>query len=395
MNGSDGGDSATGTPGTGGSAGFQAGDGGDATAGTEDGGAGGDAIIDAGGGGASDGGSPGQAGRVSIGETKAGSIASGSGSTPWLHAGPFEAASLEANSILLDGASVATEDYVDTAVAGLVPTSRTITAGTGLSGGGDLSTNRTLTVSYGTTSTTACVGNDSRLSDSRAPTGSAGGDLGSTYPNPTVTAIHETSGPTKLTFGSISDGQELIRSGSTIVGAARVPTSRTITAGTGLTGGGDLSADRTLTVSYGTSSTTACVGNDSRVTGALQTSGGTMTGQLIGTPSTTTYASTRTFDVSTNNDWRFTDTWTGNITITLSNGSEGCQGVIWAKQDGTGSRTVAFTTSGRTQLMDDGITAYNTSIAAANKVFGMGYYYATIGGTAYVIFSLIPLKAFA
>lgn len=51
---------------------------------------------------------------------------------------------------------------------GAVPTTRTISAGTGLTGGGDLSTNRTLAVSYGSTSTTACVGNDSRLSNARS-----------------------------------------------------------------------------------------------------------------------------------------------------------------------------------------------------------------------------------
>lgn len=51
---------------------------------------------------------------------------------------------------------------------GAVPTTRTISPGTGLTGGGDLSTNRTLSVSYGSTSTTSCVGNDSRLSDTRA-----------------------------------------------------------------------------------------------------------------------------------------------------------------------------------------------------------------------------------
>lgn len=51
-----------------------------------------------------------------------------------------------------------------------VPSSRTITAGTGLTGGGDLSANRTLSVSFGTSGTTACVGDDSRLSDARTPT---------------------------------------------------------------------------------------------------------------------------------------------------------------------------------------------------------------------------------
>lgn len=61
-----------------------------------------------------------------------------------------------------------------------------VTAGTALTGGGT-SGAVTLNVSFGTSSTTACVGNDSRLSDSRVPSGSAGGDLGGTYPNPTVT----------------------------------------------------------------------------------------------------------------------------------------------------------------------------------------------------------------
>jgi hypothetical protein len=74
----------------------------------------------------------------------------------------------------------------------------------------------------GTSASTACAGNDSRLADSRAPTGAASGDLAGTYPAPTVTqarGLRETAGPTTLTMGAVADGQVLKRSGSTIVGA--------------------------------------------------------------------------------------------------------------------------------------------------------------------------------
>lgn len=54
--------------------------------------------------------------------------------------------------------------------------------------------------------------------------------------------------------------------------ADKADVSTTITAGTGLSGGGNLSADRTLSVNFGTAAGTVAQGNDSRITGALQSS---------------------------------------------------------------------------------------------------------------------------
>lgn len=73
----------------------------------------------------------------------------------------------------------------------------------------------------GSSASTVCIGNDARLSDSRAPNGSASGDLGGSYPSPTVAqarGLRETGGPTTLTLGAVADGEYLRRSGSTVVG---------------------------------------------------------------------------------------------------------------------------------------------------------------------------------
>ena len=92
--------------------------------------------------------------------------------------------------------------------------------------------------------------------------------------------------------------------------AGKVPTARTITAGTGLTGGGDLTADRTLAANFGTGAGTIAQGNDSRITGALQKSGGTMTGALTlaADPANPLESATKQYvdaHAATTNPWQF------------------------------------------------------------------------------------------
>lgn len=154
------------------------------------------------------------------------------------------------------------------ALANKANTSTTITAGTGLTGGGDLSANRTLAVSYGTTSGTAAQGNDSRITGAvqntrqvLAGTGLTGG--GALTSDVTLTVAYGTSGTTAAAGND-----------SRITGA--VQNTRQVVAGTGLTGGGALSADVTLAVAYGTSGTTACVGNDSRLSNTRTPSSNTV-----------------------------------------------------------------------------------------------------------------------
>ena len=149
------------------------------------------------------------------------------------------------------------QDVLEVLASNKANTSTQIIAGTGLTGGGALSANRTLSVSYGTTTGTAAQGNDSRIVNAvpntraiTAGTGLTGG--GTLAANRTLNVIYGT------TAGTAVQGND-----SRIVNA--VPNTRNITAGTGLTGGGDLSANRTLSVAA--SNTTVHGGLKSRLSG--------------------------------------------------------------------------------------------------------------------------------
>ena len=93
-------------------------------------------------------------------------------------------------------------------------------------------------------------------------------------------------GTTYLADGTAS-GSTYLRgdqtwSAITAADVSAVPTSRLVSTSTGLAGGGDLSADRTLSVLYGTTAGTAAQGNDTRLSDA-RTPTGAAGGSLTGT----------------------------------------------------------------------------------------------------------------
>jgi len=170
----------------------------------------------------------------------------------------------------------------------------------------------------------------------------------------------------------------------------KASTATTITAGTGLTGGGDLTTNRTISASFGTAAGTIAQGNDSRITGAEQTTNkGAVNGyaglnsssrvpsaQLgSGTADSTTYlrgdgtwatvagggaavtptngggetyfdagnsGTAKTLDLANGNVQKLT--LTGNCTLTLTSPAAGAMRAmtLLVFQDATGSRTITW-----------------------------------------------------
>lgn len=182
---------------------------------------------------------------------------------------------------------------------------------------------------YGSAANTAAQGNDSRLSDARTPTAHA--------------SSHAAAGSDPVT---LSESQV---TGLTTDLAAKAIATRAIVSGAGLTGGGDLSADRTLAVGagtgitvnaddiavqYGATSTTACVGNDSRLSNARTPTAHASTHQPGGTDAMAVDAAAATGSLRTlgtaatsaaaGNDSRLSDarTPTAHATSHKSGGSD-------------------------------------------------------------------------
>jgi hypothetical protein len=145
---------------------------------------------------------------------------------------------------------------------------------------------------------------------------------------------------------------------TTAVESGKVATSRTITAGTGLTGGGDLTANRTLAADFGTAAGKVAQGNDTRIT---VTQDATIGNSALGTRAT---------NLETGRALNKTSRWYSTETVTHTSAT---QAVGTWTADGTGAGDI--TVSG------DTFTVVNTGVydLTANYV---GTYALTFTATA-------------
>ena len=171
-----------------------------------------------------------------------------------------------------------------------------LTAGAGLTGGGDLSAGRTIslappgTLTETSTNTASVDTHTHRINP--ATKDSAGIVRIDDVLDSSSTSVAASSRAVKLLNDNKAEKSTAINAGSGLtgggnlnasrtlqvdfntldaryalsgVGGSYVPLTRTIATGTGLTGGGDLSANRTIGISFGVSAGTVAMGNDSRI----------------------------------------------------------------------------------------------------------------------------------
>lgn len=141
----------------------------------------------------------------------------------------------------------------DSAIATKANNTLTLTAGNGLTGGGNLSANRTLTLgtpsSINADSTNSVTATSHTHAISKASTSQAGivalyNALNADYTDRALTAAQGKALNDKITEATAAT--TALSSSTTASLATKANTSTTITAGNGLTGGGNLSANRTL-----------------------------------------------------------------------------------------------------------------------------------------------------
>ena len=154
-------------------------------------------------------------------------LSGGDYDTGWADDGSLPIASEVEAVAGTDNTKVMTPLRTAQATAGLVPTTRSVTTGTGLTGGGDLSINRNIVADLASQPESEAGASSTKL---MTPLGVA----------QAITArLNNTLSSTSTTLAlTAAQGKVLENS--------KIGTGRQILAGTGLSGGGNLSADRTL-----------------------------------------------------------------------------------------------------------------------------------------------------
>jgi hypothetical protein len=204
---------------------------------------------------------------------------------------------------------------------------RTISTGAGLTGGGDLTANRSLAVDF----------------------------TGSTGISNSVARVDHNHDAVYLAIGATAaDSSKL----GGVAAASYVQNTRQVIAGTGLTGGGTLAADRTISVDFGTGNTQAARGDHNHDSVYAKLSGASFTGAIVMSSNssaiigltlqgaTSGWASGIQFDnttATTGKKYGIYSDSTGNWNFTLETGGVGSllqyNGTAW-------STTKNFTSSG-------------------------------------------------